>query len=167
VRWIWTGQSSSGKSPTLTGNRRVRADGTAGDVRMSPESPHPDVGRGLRVLNSGRFPPTPERLAFFLIRVSAGLFLALHGAQKLFGWFGGDRAAEIAAFSRLKLEPAQVFVVLTGTVELGAGILMMLGLLTRLAAAAAGGLLAMAAFMLRTQGFDWTKGVTSTPCSGA
>jgi uncharacterized membrane protein YphA (DoxX/SURF4 family) len=43
-------------------------------------------------------------------------------------------------------------------VELAAGILMMLGPLTRSAAAAAGALLLMAAFILRTHEFDWTKG---------
>lgn len=41
-----------------------------------------------------------EPLTYFLVRVLAGLFFALHGAQKLFGWFGGDPAGETAAFAR-------------------------------------------------------------------
>jgi hypothetical protein len=70
------------------------------------------VRLGLRFPYSGRLAPKLERLTFFLVRVSAGMFLALQGAQKLLGWYGGGRAAEMAAFSRLKLELAQMFVVL-------------------------------------------------------
>jgi putative oxidoreductase len=99
-----------------------------------------------------------EPLTYFLVRVLAGLFLALHGAQKLFGWFGGDPDGETAAFARLGLEPAHLFMLSSGWVEFGAGLLIAIGLLTRPAAAAATVVLAAAAFLLRANGFDWTHG---------
>ena len=85
-----------------------------------------------------------EPLTYFLVRVLAGVFFALHGAQKLFGWFGGD--------------PAHLFMISSGWVEFGAGLLIAIGLFTRLAAAAATVLLTAAAFLLRGNGFDWTHG---------
>jgi putative oxidoreductase len=125
---------------------------------LIPEPRNRDSNQRLVVPSLARLGAGLEPLIYFLIRVSAGLFLAMHGAQKLLGWFGGNAAAEAAAFARLELEPAHMFVVVTGTVELGSGLMMMLGLLTRPAAAAASGLLTVATFMLRTQGFDWTRG---------
>ena len=86
-----------------------------------------------------------------------GLFFALHGAQKLFGWFGGDPAGETAAFARLGLEPAHLFMISSGLVEFGAGLLIAIGLFTRVAAAAATVLLTVAV-LLRANGFDWTHG---------
>jgi putative oxidoreductase len=99
-----------------------------------------------------------EPLTYFLVRVLAGLFFALHGAQKLFGWFGGDPAGETAAFARLGLEPAHLFMISSGWVEFGTGLLIAIGLFTRPAAAAATVLLTVAAFLLRANGFDWTHG---------
>ena len=99
-----------------------------------------------------------EPPAYFLVRVFAGVFFALHGAQKLFGWFGGDPAGETAAFARLGLEPAHLFMIASGWVEFGAGLLLTIGLLTRPAAAAATILLIVTVFVLWGNGFDWTRG---------
>jgi putative oxidoreductase len=123
-----------------------------------PELRNLDTNQRLLVPSLARLGAGLEPLIYFLIRVLAGLFLAMHGAQKLFGWCGGNAAAEAAAFARLELEPAHMFVMVSGAVELGAGLMMVLGLLTRPAAAAASGLLTVATFMLRTHGFDWTRG---------
>ena len=98
-----------------------------------------------------------EPLTYFLVRVLAGPFFALHGAQKLFGWFGGDPAGETAAFARPGIEPAHLFMISSGWVEFGAGLLIAIGLFTRPAAAAATVLLTVAA-LLRANGFDWTHG---------
>lgn len=37
-------------------------------------------------------------IALLLIRLAVGLTLAAHGAQKLFGWFGGHGLAGTAGF---------------------------------------------------------------------
>ena len=58
-----------------------------------------DRNQRLRVQSLSRLGAVLEPLIYFLIRVSAGLFLAMHGAQKLFSWFGGNAAAEAAALA--------------------------------------------------------------------
>ena len=72
-----------------------------------------------------------------LIRITIGLILMPHGAQKLFGWFGGGGLAGTAGFfTKLGLEPGQFWAVVVGGVEFFGGALLALGLLTRLVAAA-------------------------------
>ncbi len=91
-----------------------------------------------------------SRLSYPMIRFFAGLFLVPHGAQKLFGWFGGgglEGTAEGFA-TRLGLEPGMLFAVLVGATEFFGGLLIAVGLLTRPAAVAATVLLAVAAFMV-------------------
>lgn len=80
------------------------------------------------------------------LRVVTGLFLMPHGAQKLFGWFGGPGLGGTAGYfgSKLGLEPGILFAGLAGGVEFFGGLLIVLGLLTRPAAAAATVLLLVA-----------------------
>ena len=86
-----------------------------------------------------------EWLAYPLVRVVTGLFLVPHGAQKLFGFAGGDINATAATFGRLGLEPALP--------------LATLGVLTRPAALAAATLLAVAAVHVHLpNGFFWSQG---------
>ena len=61
---------------------------------MIPEPRNLDTNRRLLVPSLARLGAGLEPLIYFLIRVSAGLFLAMHAAQKLFGWFGGNAANE-------------------------------------------------------------------------
>ena len=72
-----------------------------------------------------------------MIRVFAGLMLMPHGAQKLFGWFGGGGLEGTAQFfgGTLGLQPAMLFAVLVGATEFFGGLLLAVGLLTRVAAA--------------------------------
>jgi putative oxidoreductase len=59
------------------------------------------------------------------------MLLAGHGAQKLFGWFGGHGLAGTAAFfDQLGLKPGHLHARAAGVLELGGGILLALGLLT-------------------------------------
>ena len=100
-----------------------------------------------------------EWLAYPLVRVVTGLFLMPHGAQKLFGFAGGDINATAAGFGRLGLEPALPLAYLVGGVEFFGGLLIALGVLTRPAALAAAALLAVAAFRVHFgNGFFWNKG---------
>ena len=72
--------------------------------------------------------------AYAVMRIIVGLMFASHGAQKLFGMFGGKGGAEGRMF-------------LAGALELGCGLLIAIGLLTRPAAFVASGLMAFAYFM--------------------
>ncbi len=71
------------------------------------------------------------------IRLVTGLFLMPHGAQKLFGWFGGGGLEGTAGFfaGKLGLEPGMFFAVLVGGTEFFGGLFLAIGLLTRVAAA--------------------------------
>jgi putative oxidoreductase len=69
-----------------------------------------------------------------LLRLVVGLTLAAHGAQKLFGAFGGAGPRGTAAFfAGLGFRAPLVFAVAAGVAELGGGLLLALGLLTPLA----------------------------------
>lgn len=73
-----------------------------------------------------------------LIRFVVGLTLAGHGAQKLFGWFGGYGLAGTAAFfEKIGFRPAKFHAFTAGLVEVGAGLLLALGLFTPFAVAGA------------------------------
>ncbi len=100
-----------------------------------------------------------EGYAYPLIRIITGLILIPHGAQKLFEMFGGNRAATAGFFSKLGIEPALPLVYLVGTVEFFGGILIMIGLWTRPAAALVFVVMMVAVFKVHLgNGFFWTKG---------
>jgi putative oxidoreductase len=82
-----------------------------------------------------------------LIRVAAGLMLMPHGAQKLFGAFGGGGLSGTAeGFARMGLEPALPLAAITGGIEFFGGFLLAIGLLTRPAAVAIGIVMLVAVF---------------------
>ena len=98
-------------------------------------------------------------LSYPLIRFSAGLFLMPHGAQKLFGWFGGNIEGTAGFFSQIGLEPALALAYLVGAAEFFGGLFLAIGYLTRPAAAAIAILMAVAAFKVHLDnGFFWTNG---------
>ena len=69
-------------------------------------------------------------LGLLLARVGIGLALAAHGAQKLFGWFGGGGPQGTGQFFEgLGFRPGVAFAVAAGLGELGGGLLVALGLL--------------------------------------
>ena len=72
-----------------------------------------------------------------LLRLVVGLTFAGHGAQKLFGWFGGGGPAGTAGFfSSLGYRGPSAMAVVAGLSELGGGLFFAAGLLTPLAALA-------------------------------
>jgi putative oxidoreductase len=75
-------------------------------------------------------------LGLFLIHVTVGALLAGHGAQKLFGWFGGHGVEGTGGFfeNALHLRPGRHMALAAGASELFGGTLLALGLLTPLAA---------------------------------
>lgn len=73
--------------------------------------------------------------AALILRVPVGLILAAHGAQKLFGWFGGNGLAGTAGWlSSIGIEPGYLMAILAGGAEFFGGLALVLGLLTRPAA---------------------------------
>ena len=71
-----------------------------------------------------------------IIRLFFGLAIAAHGAQKLFGWFGGHGIkASGAMFQSIGFRPGVVFATAAGLTEMGGGLLLALGLFTPFGAA--------------------------------
>lgn len=70
-----------------------------------------------------------------VLRIAVGLVFIGHGAQKLFGVFGGGGLAGTSTyFEYLGLTPAYPLAVLWAVVEFGCGVLVFLGAWTRWAA---------------------------------
>jgi putative oxidoreductase len=68
-------------------------------------------------------------IALLIVRLIVGLAIAAHGAQKLFGWFGGHGLAGTAGFfEQLGWRPGRLFVLGASLGELGGGLLTVLGL---------------------------------------
>jgi len=81
---------------------------------------------------------TDAGIAALILRVPVGIILAAHGAQKLFGWFGGNGLAGTAGWmSSIGIEPGYLMAILAGSAEFFGGLALILGLLTRPAAVAA------------------------------
>ncbi|MFB6838408.1 DoxX family protein [Streptomyces sp. NPDC056361] len=63
-----------------------------------------------------------QDIGLLALRLTVGLLLVAHGAQKLFGWFGGGGLDGTAAFlGQVGYSPAKLFAVITGVTELGGG----------------------------------------------
>ena len=74
-------------------------------------------------------------LGLLIVRLVVGLLFVAHGAQKLFGWFGGYGIKGTGGwFESIGVKPGATMAVLAGLTELGGGLLFALGLVTPLAA---------------------------------
>ncbi|GAB2693810.1 DoxX family protein [Paenibacillus thermoaerophilus] len=75
-------------------------------------------------------------LGLLLIRLVVGLTMAAHGAQKLFGWFGGYGPKGTGGFfESIGIRPGVAMAVLAGLAEAAGGLLFAAGFLTELGAA--------------------------------
>jgi putative oxidoreductase len=75
-------------------------------------------------------------LALFVLRIVVGLLFAGHGAQKLFGAFGGGGLDGTAGmFDNIGLRPGWLHARFAATAEFAGGVLIALGLFTPFAAA--------------------------------
>jgi putative oxidoreductase len=76
-------------------------------------------------------------IGLLIVRVVIGLLFAVHGTQKLFGWFGGYGLQGTAGFmGQLRYRRPQLAAATAGIFETGAGLFLAAGFLTPLAAAA-------------------------------
>ncbi|AQQ53170.1 DoxX family protein [Planococcus lenghuensis] len=84
-------------------------------------------------------------LGLLIIRLVIGLLFAAHGAQKLFGWFGGYGLAGTGGWmDSLGLKPGKTMALMAGLSELIGGLLLVAGFLTPLAALLIAGTMIMA-----------------------
>jgi len=71
-----------------------------------------------------------------ILRIIAGITFAAHGAQKLFGWFGGYGLAGVAQWMEsIGLAPGYLMALMAGSAEFFGGVALIIGLLVRPAAA--------------------------------
>ena len=78
---------------------------------------------------------TDTGLDTLALRLGAGTIFAAHGAQKLFGWFGGYGLEGTAGWmASIGLEPGLAMAALAGSAEFFGGLLLIFGLLVRPAA---------------------------------
>jgi putative oxidoreductase len=95
-----------------------------------------------------------------VLRLVVGLVMAGHGGQKLFGWFGGygfDATAN--AFAGMGLKPGVAMAALAGGGEFIGGVLLILGLFTRLAALNVAVIMAVAIFTVHAKAFFLPAGM--------
>lgn len=93
-------------------------------------------------------------LALLALRTGTGAVLIAHGAQKLFGWFGGaGLEGTAAAMERMGFRPGRQSAIAAGLGEAGGGALLVLGLATPAAGAAAAGAMAGAVAVHAPAGF--------------
>jgi putative oxidoreductase len=90
------------------------------------------------------FERTAREVTHSLLRVVTGLMFWQHGAQKLFGWLGGEQVQAVASMPGL-----------AGILEFFGGILIIVGLFTRPVAFILSGEMAFAYFMVHAPQGLW------------
>jgi putative oxidoreductase len=89
-----------------------------------------------------------------VLRLVVGIALAAHGAQKLFGWWGGPGVQGLLGhLTHMRFRPAPVWVAGAIGSEIGGGILLAFGLLSPLGSVGVG-----AAMLMAIVAFHWGKG---------
>lgn len=99
-------------------------------------------------------------LGLLILRLVIGLTIAAHGAQKLFGWWGGPgMTGWTQSVRRLRIRPASLWAWVAALSEFGGGLLVALGLLWPVGNfAIAGTMLVAIATVHLAKGFWVTKG---------
>jgi putative oxidoreductase len=102
---------------------------------------------------------TRQDVALLLFRLGIGGTLAAHGAQKLFGWFGGSGVAgTTAGMEAMGFLPPRTSALLAGVGETAGGLALAVGLGTPVGGAAAASTMAVAGAVHRPAGFFATQG---------
>jgi len=108
---------------------------------------------------------TTNSYAFLPIRLGVGVVMAAHGAQKLFGWFGGYGLQGTGQFfaENLGLQPGVLMAALAGGTEFVGGLLLVAGLLTRVAGLGLAGTMAVAILTAHSGAFFASNGGMEYP----
>lgn len=95
-----------------------------------------------------------------ILRIPVGIIFAAHGAQKLFGWFGGYGLEGTGQFfGSIGLNPGYLMALLAGAAEFFGGLALIVGVLVRPAAAALAFAMLIAIFSVHvSKGFFLDKG---------
>lgn len=104
----------------------------------------------------------PVSIGLLVIRLIFGLLMAGHGAQKLFGWFGGYGLAGTGGwFESIGYKPGKLFAALSGLSEFSSGLLIAFGFLGPVGPALVLSVMIVAAITVhRTNGlFAGTNGI--------
>jgi len=97
-------------------------------------------------------------LGLLVLRLVAGLTIAAHGAQKLFGWFDGPGFSKLRqGFEKQGFKPAWIWVCLVILGEFGGGLSLALGFLTPLGAAGVSGAMFLAIFKSHWKNGFWNS----------
>jgi putative oxidoreductase len=97
-------------------------------------------------------------LALLVLRLVVGLLFVGHGAQKLFGVFGGGGLESTAGvFDNIGLQPGWLHARAAGTAEFVGGALIALGLFTPFAAAALIGVMTAAVLTVHARNGIWNS----------
>jgi putative oxidoreductase len=96
-------------------------------------------------------------LGLLIIRLVTGVLFIGHGAQKLFGWFGGYGLKGTGGwFDSIGMKPGVTMALLAGLTELFGGLLFALGLLTPLAGIMIAGTMLMAIIKVHAPNGLWS-----------
>lgn len=103
---------------------------------------------------------TDNSIAALALRIPVGIIFAAHGAQKLFGWFGGYGLEGTGQFfGSIGLAPGYLMALLAGAAEFFGGLALIVGLLVRPAAASLAFTMIVAIFAVHfSKGFFMDKG---------
>jgi putative oxidoreductase len=95
-------------------------------------------------------------IGLLIIRIVIGVLFIGHGAQKLFGWFGGYGLKGTGGwFESIGMKPGVALALFAGLAELLGGILFTLGLFTPLAAILIAGTMTMAIIKVHAPNGLW------------
>jgi putative oxidoreductase len=87
----------------------------------------------MKATEGGIYDQVMVALGLLILRLVIGLTLAAHGAQKVFGWWGGPgMAAWIGGMKRMRIRPAFAWGWMSALAELVGGIGLAAGILTPL-----------------------------------
>jgi putative oxidoreductase len=91
-------------------------------------------------------------------RLVFGVLMAAHGAQKLFGWFGGYGLAAVSGyFDTLGFRPGRLFAALASVAEVASGLLVATGLFGPVGPA-----LMLSVMIVAAVSVHWSNGVFAT-----
>ena len=105
----------------------------------------------------GKIYKTLEEISGAIFRITIGVILIPHGAQKLFGWFGGSFESTANFFASVGYPAPEVLTSIVGSLEFFGGICLIIGFFTRPFAFAIFVFMVLAVQFHMKNGFFWME----------